>query len=83
MERCQLVDIGLHFLKFTYSFLTALGFHCLTWMFSSCGQQGLLFTGVSRLLAAGASLVAEHGPWVCGFSTVVLSCSMACGVLPD
>ena len=29
--------------------------------FSSCGEQGLLFVAVHRLLLAVASLVAEHG----------------------
>ena len=29
--------------------------------FSSCGEQGLLFAVVCRLLIAVASLVAEHG----------------------
>ena len=30
-------------------------------LFSSCGEQGLLFVAVRRLLIAVASLVAEHG----------------------
>ena len=30
-------------------------------LFSSCGEWGLLFLAVSRLLTAVASLVAEHG----------------------
>ena len=30
-------------------------------LFSSCGEQGLLFVVVHRLLIAVASLVAEHG----------------------
>ena len=29
--------------------------------FSSCGERGLLFVAVSRLLIAVASLVVEHG----------------------
>ena len=29
--------------------------------FSSCGEEGLLFVAVRRLLIAVASLVAEHG----------------------
>ena len=29
--------------------------------FSSCGERGLLFIAVHRLLVAVASLVAEHG----------------------
>ena len=31
-------------------------------LFSSCGEQGLLFIAVRRLLIVVASLVAEHGP---------------------
>ena len=48
------------FLKFIYLFLAALGLHCCTWAFSSCGEQGLLFVVVRRLLIVVASLVAEH-----------------------
>ena len=33
-------------------------------LFSSCGEQGLLFTEVCTLLTVVASLVAEHGLWV-------------------
>ena len=43
-------------------------FFCLHWVFvaacgffSSCGEQGLLFVMVRRLLIEVASLVAEHG----------------------
>ena len=43
-----------------YLFLAALGLHCYTWTFSSCGEWGLLCTAVRRLLIAAASLVAEH-----------------------
>ena len=46
---------------FIYLFLSALGLRCLTWAFSSCGEQGLLFVAVRGLLIAVASLVAEHG----------------------
>ena len=42
-------------------FGAALGLHCCMWAFSSCGEQGLLFVEVRRLLIAVASLVAEHG----------------------
>ena len=41
--------------------LAALGLHCCTWAFSSCGQGGLLFIEVQGLLIAVASLVAEQG----------------------
>ena len=43
-----------------YLFLSALGLHCCTWAFSSCGERGLLFVVVLRLLTAVASLTAEH-----------------------
>ena len=42
-------------------FLAALGLRCCAWAFSSCGERGLLFVVVHRLLIAVASLVAEHG----------------------
>ena len=41
--------------------LVVLGLHCCTWVFSSCGEQGLPFIVVCELLTAVASLVAEHG----------------------
>ena len=41
-------------------FLAALGVCCCARAFSSCGEQGLLFVAVRRLLIAVASLVAEH-----------------------
>ena len=44
-----------------YLFLAALGLHCCARAFSSCGEQGLLFVAVHRLLIVVASLVAEHG----------------------
>ena len=42
-------------------FLAALGIRACVWAFSGCGEQGLLFVAVHRLLIAVASLVAEHG----------------------
>ena len=42
-------------------FLAALGLRCCTWAFFSCGEWGLLFVVVHRLLIVVASLVAEHG----------------------
>ena len=42
-------------------FLAALGLHCCARVFSSCGEWGLLFVVVHRLLTAVASLDAEHG----------------------
>ena len=64
-----LVTNSLRFLKknffkliyFIYLFLVALGLRCCVWAFSSCGEWGLLFIAVRRLLIAVASLVAEHG----------------------
>ena len=40
--------------------MAALALRCCTWAFSSCGEQGLLFFEVRRLLIAVASLVVEH-----------------------
>ena len=42
-------------------FLAALGLRCRTRAFSSCGERGLLFVAVRRLLIAVASLVVEDG----------------------
>ena len=44
-----------------FIYLAALGLCCHMRAFSSCGEQGLLFVVVCRLLTAVASLVAEHG----------------------
>ena len=50
------------FLNFIFNlFLAALGLRCCVRAFSSCGERGLLFIVVHRLLIAVASLVAEHG----------------------
>ena len=56
-----------HFLflnKFIYLFvclfLAALGLCCCAQSFSNCGEQGLLFIAVHRLLISVASLVAQH-----------------------
>ena len=55
--------LSLFFLKFIfiYLFLAALGLHCCTRAFSSCGERGLLFVVVRGLLVAVASLVGDHG----------------------
>ena len=47
------------FFKF-YLFLAALGLHSCVRAFSSCGEQGLLFIAVHRLLIVVASLAEEH-----------------------
>ena len=44
-----------------YLFLAVLGLRCCIQAFSSCGERGLLFFVVHRLLIAVASLTAEHG----------------------
>ena len=44
-----------------YLFLAALGLRFCAQAFSSCGERGLLFVAVRRLLIAVVSLVAEHG----------------------
>ena len=41
--------------------MAALGLRCCAWAFSSCGEPGLLFVAVRRLLIKVASLVTEHG----------------------
>ena len=46
---------------FVYLFLATLGLRCCVRALSSCGERGLLFVAVRRLLIAVASLVAEHG----------------------
>ena len=49
------------FIAFIYLFLAALGLRCCAWAFSSCGERGLRFVALCRLLIAVASLVADHG----------------------
>ena len=41
--------------------MAALDLRCCKRAFSSCGEQGLLFVVVHKLLIAVTSLVAEHG----------------------
>ena len=48
-------------LIFFFFFSAVLGLCCCAWAFSSCGERGLLFVVVRRLLTVVASLVAEHG----------------------
>ena len=50
----------LFFNIFIYLFLAVLGLRCCAWAFSSCGEQGLLFSAVHGLLTAVASLAVEH-----------------------
>ena len=44
------------FIYFIYLFLAALGLHCCARVFSSCGERGLHFVVVHRLLIEMASL---------------------------
>ena len=59
-ERWLSPHSGLHFYLFL-KFLAALGLHCCTRAFSSCGEGGLHLVVVRGLLIVVASLVAEHG----------------------
>ena len=58
-----LVKLTIFFFFFfcIYLFLAALGLRYCVRASSSCGERGLLFVAVRRLLIAAASLVAEHG----------------------
>ena len=49
------------FIYFIYLFLAALSLPCCAWAFSSCGEWGLLFVVVCRLLIAVTSLVVARG----------------------
>ena len=46
---------------FVCLFMAALGLCCCAQAFSSCGERGLFFIAVRKLLIVVASLVAEHG----------------------
>ena len=37
------------------------GLYCCLWAFSNCGERGLLFLMMHRLLIVVASLAVEHG----------------------
>ena len=56
----QLFNTFIH--SFIHLFMAVLGLCCCAWAFSSCGERGLLFIKVHRLLIVVAPLVAEHGP---------------------
>ena len=51
----------INFILFLILFLAVLGLSCCTRAFSSCGERGLLFVAVRRLLIAVASLIVEYG----------------------
>ena len=46
---------------FIYLFLAVLGLHSCVQAFFSCGERGLPFVAVHRLLIEVASLVEDHG----------------------
>ena len=54
------INLFIYFI-FIYLFLAVLGLRCCLRAFSSCGERGLLFVAVFRLLIAVASLVVEYG----------------------
>ena len=53
-------SLTVFFLKLINLFLAALCLCCCASAFSSCGERGLLFIAVRRLLIVVASLVVEH-----------------------
>ena len=57
---------GFFVFVFKFLFIFWLHLHCCTQAFSSCGERGLLFVVVRRLLVVVASFVAEHGLQVHG-----------------
>ena len=59
--------------------MAALGLHCCTWAFSSCGEWGLLFVAVHGLLTVMASLCC--GAWALGmWASIVVACGLSsCG----
>ena len=58
----SLMPVSFFFFFFYFIlFLAVLGLHCCAQAFSSCGERGLLFFAVRRLLIAVASLIVEHG----------------------
>ena len=61
------------FFKVTYLFLAVLGLFCCAWVFSSCGEQGLLSGCSPQAPGARASGVVAHR----------LSCPASCGIPPD
>ena len=54
---------------FIYLFLAALGLCCCTWASSSCGERGLLFVVVHRLLIAVALFLQSTGSRHMGLSS--------------
>ena len=56
------------FIYFLMYFLAALGLHCCTWAFSSCGEWGPLFVVGNRLHSGGFSHCGARS-LECGFSS--------------
>ena len=75
------------FLKklFIYLFMAVLGLRFCERAFSSCGKRGPLFIAVHGPLTIAASLVGSTGSRRAGSVIMAhgLSCSVACGILPD
>ena len=67
------------FIYLIYLFLAVLGLRCCARAFSSCGERGLLFVAVCRLLIVVASLVC--GAQALGTrASVVAACGLSsCG----
>ena len=58
--------LSLSFLFFVFLYLRLCWVFVARGLFSSCGEQGLLFVVVPGLLIAVASLVEEHWLYACG-----------------
>ena len=74
------------FLSKKILFTAVLGLHCCAGFSLVVASRGCSLILVCRLLNAVAFLVAEHGLQGAPASVVVahrLSCSVACGILPD
>ena len=63
-----------------FLFLAVLGLHCCARAFSSCGERGLHFVAVRRLLIVVASLVVEHGLQVRRLSSCGARAQLLCGM---
>ena len=62
LEDTAVRDIALLYkVIYIYIYLAALGLRCCLQAFSSCGEWGLFFVTVCRLLIAVAPLVEEQG----------------------
>ena len=78
-ELISIVCLTFHVLFFSFKlYLAVLGLGCCAWVFSSCGEQGLLCSW-----SVVTSLVVKHGLWSAGSAFVAhgLSCSAAYGIL--